>query len=73
MDAERLRQENSVIARDAPHLDRRRAGNYLEAINDFNDNKNKSSLVNSVILVDHPADNDSQMDEQSNNTIAARI
>jgi hypothetical protein len=30
-------------------------------------------LVNSVILVDHPADNDSQMDEQSNNTIAARI
>ena len=62
-----------MIARDAPHLDRRRAGNYLEAINDFNDNKNKSSLVNSVILVDHPADNDSQMDEQSNNTIAARI
>ena len=72
-DAERLKQENAVIARDAPHLDRRRAGNYLEAINDFNDNKNKSSLVNSVILVDHPADNDSQMDEQSNNTIAARI
>jgi hypothetical protein len=36
---ERLKQENEVLARDAPHLDRRRAGNYLEAINDFNDKK----------------------------------
>lgn len=70
---QRLKRENAVLARDAPHLDRRRAGNYLEAINDFNDNKLKSSLVDSVILVDHPADIDSQMEEQSNNTVAARI
>jgi hypothetical protein len=52
-------------------VDRRRAGNFDQAISDFNANSNdiggnklKSSLRNSVILVDHPAENDSEMGDE---------
>ena len=58
--AQKMEQENKVLAQNAPHADRRRAGNFDQAINDFNGNKLfKSSLGDSVILVDHPAENDS--------------
>ena len=69
--AQKMKQENDVIAQHAPHQDRRRAGNFNEAIQKFNGNKAKSSsyapnsgLADSVILVDHPAEDDSQMDEE---------
>jgi hypothetical protein len=37
-DAQRMKQENEELARRSMHQDRRRAGNHLEAINDFNNN-----------------------------------
>jgi hypothetical protein len=61
-----MKQQNEQLAQHAPHQERRRAGNYLEAINEFNGSKLKSSLNDSVILVDHPAEDDSQMNEENN-------
>ena len=37
--AEKMREQNEQLAKNGMHQDRRRAGNYLEAITDFNNNQ----------------------------------
>ena len=50
--AERLEHENRQLENNVPHSDRRRAGNMLEAIEDWNNNRG-NGLADSVVLLDH--------------------
>lgn len=50
--AERLAQENQQLNQNTPHRDRRRAGNMLEAISEYNSNCN-GGLRESVVMINH--------------------
>jgi hypothetical protein len=42
---DRLKKENAQIAKDIPHQERRRAGNYLEEIKQYNEGANGKASV----------------------------